>query len=349
MGNIIPTTTTPTTTAPTTPITTTTTRIEPIVTITPIEPIVDETPEVAPVQYVYQPPPITSITSPPASYSDLYKILTLDVRLKDANATTITKINNAFTISDGFKDIKDIKENFDNLVLPPNMNNNELNDYVNSYNNNMSLLDDPNKLNKVAFDTYIHIQYNKINELQNNLATLQKNINKNKRLPTPIKGLKSMSNAQMLNVEPYPDPTLINNGQDISYKGNNANKYPNYLIYGNNGCLQYTPQPTGIVVAGTNPVAPSWNFQACNANNPNQQFYTSQINNIDQYNSPITNSNNQNRIIKDSKNVQYGFYIVNPSAASDQCLQLNNDGLSVMPCTMEASQRFRPSYHSILQ
>ena len=340
MGNVIPTTTiAPTTTM--TPTMTPTITMAPVLSpvLSPVQ--VQVQPQLQELQIIPSPPPETTQPPPPASNDSLMNLLQPQTLLMSTNPTTINNIEGAFTIS-GFKDIKDMKETFGQVVLPPNMNSNELNNYVNSYNNNMSLLDDPNQLNKVAFDTYIHIQDKKINDLQTNLATLQKSMINNKRSPAPIKGLKSMSNAQMLNVEQYPDPTLINNGQDLSYKGNNARKYPNYLIYGNNGCLQYTPQPTGSV-------APSWNFQSCNSNNPNQQFYTSQITNMDQDNAPITKPNNQNYVIQNGNNTQYGFYIVNPSTASDQCLQLNNDGLSVMPCNMEASQRFRPSYHSILQ
>jgi len=341
MGNVIPT----TTIAPTTTIPMATSIPMTMTQLTPVQSLQQPLQQPQQPQQLQQPPPPpppeTTQPPPPASNDSLIALLPPQTLLMSTNPTTIDNIQNAFTIS-GFKDIKDIKETFDQIVLPQNINSNELNNYVNSYNNNMSLLDDPNQLNKVAFDTYIHIQDKKINDLQTNLATLQKSMVNNNKFPAQIKGLKSMSNAQMLNIEPYPDPTLANNGQDLTYKGNNAKKYPNYLIYGNNGCLQYTPQPTGSV-------APSWNFQSCNSNNPNQQFYTSQITNMEQYNAPITNPNNQNYLIKDSNSSQYGFYIVNPSVASDQCLQLNNDGLSVMPCNMEAAQRFRPSYHSILQ
>ena len=87
----------------------------------------------------------------------------------------------------------------------------------------------------------------------------------------------------------------------------------------------------------------------CNANEPKQQFKINKINNIDQYNNPITNTNNKNYKIQSDSLTKYGFYSVNPSIAYDQCLQLNNDGISVMPCTMNSSQRFTTNYHSVLE
>ena len=89
-------------------------------------------------------------------------------------------------------------------------------------------------------------------------------------------------------------------------------------------------------------------IKSCNANNPNQQFITNQINSLDKYNAPITDKNNSSYLLKDSKNTQFGFYVVNPSTANDQCLQLNNDGISVMPCNMDSSQRFGTNYNTVL-
>ena len=39
--------------------------------------------------------------------------------------------------------------------------------------------------------------------------------------------------------------------------------------------------------------------------------------------------------------------VVNPETAADQCLMLNNDGLSIMPCNMTSEQRFKALYSTI--
>ena len=222
-----------------------------------------------------------------------------------------------------------------------NDTNSDINSYINSYNNSIALLDDPNQMSKAAFDTYIYLQDKKINNLNTNLTKIRNQIKT--RVTPPVKGIRSMNNSKILNIEEYPNPSTTNTGQPSTYTGNSSSKYPNYLIYGNNGCLQYEE------AAETNNNTPSWGFKSCDANNTKQQFTKTQINTINQYNTPITNTNNKSYILNDSTNTQFGFYTVNPNNAYDQCLQLNDDGLSVMPCTMNATQRFKPLFHSVLE
>ena len=170
-----------------------------------------------------------------------------------------------------------------------------------------------------------------------------------------------MNNSKMINVEAYPNPTMPNNGMPSTYSGNGAKNYPNYLIYGNNGCLQFDPPSkqnntsslsslsaaSAASAASALPASPSWNFKSCDSNNPNQQFAINKISTLSQYNIPITSPNNSNHILNDSSNTLLGFYTVNPSSAHDQCLQLNNDGISIMPCNMDSEQRFKPYFHSV--
>ena len=244
-----------------------------------------------------------------------------------------------------FKDVNAyeiINEQFNDIYIPQNSSN-MLSSYINIYNKDLSLLDDPKNLNKTAFDTYIYIQNKKLNNLTSDITYLQTNAANNVNTPiAPVKAMKSMYNSQMINLEEYPEPSSTNNNQSATYKGNGASSYPNYLIYGNRGCLEYSK--------GSPNVDASWDFKPCNSNNQKQVFYNKQINNTNDYNTPITNSKNTGFLLNsdNSSLAQYGFYTVNPSIALDQCLQLNNDGLSVMPCTMESSQRFKPSYHTVL-
>jgi hypothetical protein len=215
------------------------------------------------------------------------------------------------------------------------------------YDTSIALSDDPLSYNQVAFDTYMHLQDKKINTLQKNMTSINSQLGTAKN--PPIKAFRNMSNSQVLNVEGYPNPTATNNGQPATYRGNGASDYPNYLIYGNNGCLQYNPaSPSSNNVPSALSTPGSYSFASCNASKPNQQFYAKQITNINEYNAPIKDINNATYKINNSNNALMGFYVVNPINARDQCLQLNNDGLSVMPCNMDASQRFKPMYrHAI--
>ena len=214
----------------------------------------------------------------------------------------------------------------------------------NIYDKSVALADD--NYNQVAFDTYMHLQDKKINTLQQNMASITSQLGTAKN--PPIKGFRNMSNSQVLNVEGYPNPTATNNGQPSTYRGNGASDYPNYLIYGNNGCLQYNPSTTSSSTSATPATPASYTFASCNASKPNQQFYAKQVNNISDYNTPIKDINNASYKLNDANNALMGFYTVNPINARDQCLQLNSDGLSVMPCNMDSSQRFKPMYRNAI-
>ena len=155
--------------------------------------------------------------------------------------------------------------------LNPNTNT-EIYNYANIYNKNIALLDDPNKMTQASFDTYIYIQNKKINNLKKELKLVEEQIQKNKLTKNDIKSFKSMNNSQILNVELYNDKN-----------NNNSSKYPNYLIYGNNGCLEYDNNKEYESVS----VAPTWKFNTCDANNSKQQFVSNKINDLETYNSYI--------------------------------------------------------------
>ena len=240
-----------------------------------------------------------------------------------------------------FKNIENFTNNslLSNPIILAQSNYPEIKNYIDSYNASIALLNDPNDINKTNFNTYLYIQNQKLENLKTNLDKLSDNSkynsNKNNK---PIKAFKSLNNSVILNTETYLDPTNSNNTREIR-NGDDDVEYPNYLIYGNNGCLEYKPaseKPT---------TAASWNFQACNANNPNQIFYANQINNLKTYNEFIPDANNH---INSFDNIKGGFYIVNPSTSKNQCLQLNNDGLTIMPCNLDVSQRFKPMLHNVL-
>jgi hypothetical protein len=132
---------------------------------------------------------------------------------------------------------------------------------------------------------------------------------------------------------------------------NGSSQYPNYLIYGNNGCLQYEQltSKTDADNNGKTVLTPAtWAFKPCNANDPRQQFVSTQVNDLPTYNSFITDPYNITSQLNSTKTTTFGFNVVNPINNQDQCLQLNNDGLSVMPCSLDFEQRFRPVYNTVL-
>ena len=286
-----------------------------------------------------QPPPTN--TQPPTMSSNIYENI---IALQNSSITKInTLLNNTYTSTptsthtssmDNFADITPIKSI-------------DLITYQDIYTKSVALTDSDTDYDKVAFDTYMHLQDKKINELQTNLNNIQTQFGTLKT--PPVKAFRNLSNSQVLNVEGYlkPDPTATNNGQPSTYKGNGASpdKYPNYLIYGNNGCLQYNPGIDSTTSLSSTPA--EYKFTSCNASNPKQQFFAKQITDKDTYNYPISESNRSYKI-SDQSSTNMNFYVINPIGADKQCLQLNNDGLSVMPCTMYPTQRFKPMYQNAI-
>lgn len=266
--------------------------------------------------------------------NDSRNILNIDAN-PSATIRNIT-IPNTTKPVEGFINSNPISDYYTPPFYLANTNTPEVKDYVDAYNKSVGLLDDPNLLNQAQFDTYIHLQNKKLNELRDALKTFPTNGNLN----NPVKAIKNLKTSASLNVEEYPDPTNKNNNQPASYKGNGATVYPNYLIYGNNGCLQYNKAPNANTSA-------TWAFKPCNSNLPDQRFTMTKVQNKEDYNKKITEPNNKNYQIQDTNTVIFGFNSVNPETDPNQCLTLNNDGLSVMPCTMEPSQRFKQFYHSI--
>ena len=272
-------------------------------------------------------------------------VLSIDVK-PPINSPSTTKSNPSTTQSAGgsvsrFANVNPISDYYTPPFSLGVSKTPEVGDYINAYNQSIALLDDPNQLNQAKFDMYMHLQNKKINELQTAMATFPTNGNITNN---PIKAIKNLSTSASLNVEEYPDPNNNNNtSQPTTYQGNGAPAYPNYLIYGNNGCLKYNKS-----TATSNPnTSATWAFQACNSNDPGQRFNMKQINTLADYNDKITSPNNQSYKIRDTNSVIMGFYAVSPETASDQCIMLNNDGLSVMPCTMDSTQRFKPYYHNV--
>ena len=301
-------------------------------------------------QYV---PPTTTIQSPTTTMQEV--ISSYDyTALQALQSNTIDKIkklmlaNNNITPTNTNTSISTTMDQFKSLSkfgdIPASLP--DLRAYQDIYTKSVALTDD-NYYDQVAFDTYIYLQDKKINELQSSLTSIKSKIGTSKQ--HPIKAFRNMSNSQVLNVEGYlkPDPTATNNGQPSTnngqpstYIGNgaSADQYPNYLIYGNNGCLQYNSTANESIPA-------TWSFASCNASKPSQQFYAKQITDKDSYNNPITDEKYK---IKNIANVDMGFYVVNPISSDNQCLQLNNDGLSVMPCNMDSTQRFKPMYQNAI-
>ena len=320
-------TTQPTTTQPTQPTTTTT---QPTIIQAPITqaPTTSSTPiiEIQTIPVSTFPEKMTKDQSS--------KILGLQASLK-------TKINSIITDFNSFLETNVVNyssdktdqtvEPFIDTIILNSDSFPEIKSYAEIYNKNVALLDDPNDLKSKTFEAYIYMQNNKIQKLRTDLLELQTKIQTHKKITPSIKSFKSMNTSQAFNIELYNEQNPNNS---------RSSDYPNYLIYGNNGCLEYEKQ--------NGDQSSKWKFTSCDSNNNKQKFVSSKIDNLETYNSFINSDINEDRKLKNNTSTLFGFNVINPLEAKDQCLQLNNDGLSVMPCTLDFSQRFRESYTTVL-
>ena len=258
-----------------------------------------------------------------------------------SNVSPFTNITNQYqglqNNRENFQNFQKYDDQLEKLYLPQSMIP-DLNDISNAYNASVTDMKENNYkiIEDAKFNQYLHIQDNKLRELQNSLNSFPSS----DQIQNPIKSIKNIQTSQILNLEEYQDPTLPTTPETADkyygYKGNGATRYPNYLIYGNNGCLDY------------NVSKQEYNFMPCNATNGNQRFNLNQITTLEQYNSKITTPQNKDYRIASTDNTIMGFYVVNPENDTNSCLTLNSDGLSVLPCNMDSSQRFKAQYHTVL-
>ena len=135
-------------------------------------------------------------------------------------------------------------------------------------------------------------------------------VNKQKKLMNKI-------NANIINInnvttiEGFSNPLPIGSNQEIN----------NYVSLLTNSNVQKQPQ----VKINESKILKQYNDSVSNVSNV----------------SNINNKNNKN-------NLNCEYYIVNSVNDCDQSVQLNNNGVNVMPCNMDSSQRFGTNYHTVL-
>lgn len=203
---------------------------------------------------------------------------------------------------------------------------------VNEHKEIVDLIEDPSRIKSFKYKIKQDIQDMKIEELEKNMSKLENqriknNLKYNRKNLTEIHGVKSFDNSQILNVYPGKEESS-DDGQ-------------NYMIFGNGGCLSYNQKVEKE--NSTNQYA----FTHCNVQNPQQQFKIKTINDKVSYNDNVYSDND--KVSTDSEFINYGFNIIKPENTNDnsnyydknrQCLSLNENGLSIEPCTLEPKQRF---------
>ena len=202
---------------------------------------------------------------------------------------------------------------------------------INEHKQILDLIEDPSRIQDIKYKIEQDIQDTKICGLEKQIAELEELraekefLNPNAKNNQEIKGIKSYDNSQILNLHP---------GKEAG-----DNQPDNYMIFGNGGCLSYNQ-----VVDDNNVATNQYAFTHCNVQNDQQQFNIRNIRDKNIYNNNV--HSNLNTI-----NIDIGqpFNIVKPANTNakalpndknNQCLTLNENGVTVEPCNLEPSQRF---------
>jgi hypothetical protein len=197
--------------------------------------------------------------------------------------------------------------------------------HVNRHQEIVDLIDDPGRLDNFRLKINQNIQDYKLCDLEKEMADLEKlkadvkRVNdetsfKNKE----IKGVKCFDNSQILNV----------------YSGKETNDgVNNHLIFGNGKCLAFNQYRD----SKTNQDLNQYDFIHCNVQNNQQQFSIRPIETLDDYNSTVKSGIDR---LTTSTFVDMDFNVINPKGKEQECLTLNEDGLTIEPCTLESNQRF---------
>lgn len=196
--------------------------------------------------------------------------------------------------------------------------------HVNRHREIIDLIDDPSRLDNFRLKISQNIQDYQLCDLEREMADLEKlkadvkRINDETSFNKDIKGVKSFDNSQILNV--YPGKKTNDNSK-------------NHLIFGNGKCLAFNQYRD----PKTNKDINQYDFIHCNVQHNQQQFNIRPIENLNDYNSTVKSG--IDRLSTDTY-VDMDFNVINPKGKEQECLTLNDSGLTVEPCTLESNQRF---------
>lgn len=255
-----------------------------------------------------------------AERENRYRIL----GVKNKNFESLKKLiqDNKTHASDIIKKIQDIN----NLKQYPEGHSQKT---INEHKEILDLIEDPSRIKEIKYKIEQDIQDIKICGLEKQISELEElrdsTSNENNVLSNSnkIHGIQSYDNSQILNVH--------------AGKKSGDNEPDNYMIFGNGKCLSYNQ------TQNEDNMINQYAFTHCNVQNDQQQFNINKITDKGLY-----NNNVHSELNNISGDLGQPFNIINPanfhSKASikdtKQCLTLNENGLTVEPCSLIPSQRF---------
>lgn len=151
-----------------------------------------------------------------------------------------------------------------------------------------------------------NINYNKdvMKELDENISDLETSLNILPEVKNPLTGVRSLQNGMKMGVS--------------------LNKNNNYKVHLNGGCLN----DKGNL---------NYHVNTCSDDKKTQEFNILNIQSDGFYNAILEPSLDK---VRDSDSIEYPFYVIK-SKNSDRCLQNNFGKLTIQPCMVKKSQRWK--------
>lgn len=237
-------------------------------------------------------------------------------------------------INDNKSSLESIKKNLQKIYIKYPQTESDISNYIDA----KSIINssDKNKLKQFFNINFLqHLQNQEIKKLESDLKQLEGNYSKNPEKLT--KGLKSINLGSVLKIG-YID----NNDYDFI-----ANpKFSLVMDENKQSCVGYLPEKN----KNTNEEIETVKEVGCNydINSENQKFSYRKIDGNTGFNNALHPDYNNYKIADYYNLNNYPFYVVHPfvknnnsqSVDNKECLTLNDDGLSVEPCSLKSSQRF---------
>ena len=173
--------------------------------------------------------------------------------------------------------------------------------FQNSVKNRFNLM---NNIRNTTVNTNINYNNNIIKELDENISNLETTLNILPEVKNPVTGVRSLQN-----------------GMKMAVSLNNKN---NYKVHLNGGCLN----DKGNL---------NYHVNSCSNDKKTQEFDILNIPSDGFYNAILEPSLDK---VKDSDNIDYPFFVIK-SKNTDRCLQNNFGKISIQPCMVKKSQRWK--------
>ena len=184
-------------------------------------------------------------------------------------------------------------------------------------------LSDNEYLDDKLFQIKQHRQNNKLNKIESDITEYNRQLEDIGIDNSELKSIKSQAESVNLNIK-----------QIHTDENNSANN--KYILFTNEQCLSYDTEKEDKENEDT------YKLAFCNRSDPKLHFKINSVGDVEEYNNHVSNSDQ----ITSDYVIGFPFSVVKPSNSSNQCLTLDQEGMSVQPCNLQEAQMWHPSSYT---